>query len=333
MSGLIDKITSDFSEAKNALNKSKGTVIDVYVENEDDIPFWKDIFDKYDLQTKIHPASRESLDRGKTEVLKQINGVGKAKILCVDSDYDYLLQGYTFVSKIINENPYVFQTYTYSIENFKCYAESLHGVVVKATLQDEPQLFDYVDFLKSYSSIIYDLFIYSLHHEKEQSKSFTMTDFSNTIKLLDQVDMTSSVQKALKKLKESVEKQMATLDKISDKQISQFKKELRMLGVTPENTYLFIKGHTLYDNVVCMFLVPIERHLKSEHYRRISELKKDNKEATHKDNEEAINRTNQYKKSVTKIELVLRNNTNYHDCFLMKKISDDIGNYKQVSKV
>jgi len=57
MSGLIDKITSDFSEAKNALNKSKGTVIDVYVENEDDIPFWKDIFEKYGLQTKIHPAS------------------------------------------------------------------------------------------------------------------------------------------------------------------------------------------------------------------------------------------------------------------------------------
>jgi len=32
MSGLIDKITSDFFEAQNALNKSKGIVIDVYVE-------------------------------------------------------------------------------------------------------------------------------------------------------------------------------------------------------------------------------------------------------------------------------------------------------------
>jgi hypothetical protein len=41
MSGLIDKITSDFFEAQNALNKSKGIVIEVYVENEDDIPFWK----------------------------------------------------------------------------------------------------------------------------------------------------------------------------------------------------------------------------------------------------------------------------------------------------
>jgi hypothetical protein len=94
MGGLTDKITSDFSEAKNALNKSKGIVIDVYVENEDDIPFWKDIFRKCDLQTKIHPTSITSLNRGKTEVLKQINSVGKFKILCVDSDYDYLLRPY-----------------------------------------------------------------------------------------------------------------------------------------------------------------------------------------------------------------------------------------------
>jgi len=87
MSGLIDKITSDFFEAQNALNKSKGIVIEVYVENEDDIPFWKEIFDRCDLQTKIHPASKTSLDRGKREVLKQINGVGKMKILWVQSLY------------------------------------------------------------------------------------------------------------------------------------------------------------------------------------------------------------------------------------------------------
>ncbi|RKZ78313.1 MAG: hypothetical protein DRR16_27935, partial [Candidatus Parabeggiatoa sp. nov. 3] len=238
----------------------------------------------------------------------------------VDSDYDYLLEGYTDVSKIVNDNPYVFQTYTYSIENFKCYAESLHGVVVKATLQDE-QLFDYVGFLKSYSSIIYDLFIYSLHHEKEQSKSFTMADFSNTIKLLEQVDVSSSKQ--LKKLKESVEKKIATLDQISDKQISQFKEALQSLGVTPENTYLFIKGHTLYENVVCMFLKPIERYLRSKQFKQISELKKDDEEAT--------DRRNQYKKSLIDIEFVLRHNTNYYDCFLMKKILSDIENYKTMN--
>ena len=321
MSGLVNKINSAYYEGKNSLNKSKGTVIDVHVENEDDIPFWKDIFNKSGLKTKIHPASKTSLDRGKSVVLKLKDNVGKFLIVCVDSDYDYLLQGYTDVSKTVNENPYVFQTYAYSIENFKCYAESLHSVVVKSTLLDKPELFDYVNFLKLYSSIIYELFIYSLHHLKEQSDSFTINDFSETIKLLAQVDILSQGQKALKKLKIAVENKIATLDKISDRQINQFKEKLYILGITPENTYLFIKGHILYENVVCMFLQPIALYLKSKQFRQISELKKDEEEAT--------NRRNQYKKYFIDIELVLRNNTNYYDCFLMNHILSDIEKYKK----
>ena len=69
MSGLVNKINSAYYEGKKSLNKSNGTVINVHVENEDDIPFWKDIFNKYGLKTKIHPASKTSLDRGKSVVL------------------------------------------------------------------------------------------------------------------------------------------------------------------------------------------------------------------------------------------------------------------------
>ncbi|RKZ75431.1 MAG: hypothetical protein DRR16_31300, partial [Candidatus Parabeggiatoa sp. nov. 3] len=81
--------------------------------------------------------------------------------------------------------------------------------------------------------------------------------------------------------------------------------------------------HTLYENVVCMFLKPIERYLRSKQFKQISELKKDD--------EEARDRRNQYKKSVIDIEFVLRNNTNYYDCFLMKKILSDIENYKTMN--
>jgi hypothetical protein len=55
------------------------------------------------------------------------------------------------------------------------------------------------------------LFIYSLHHLKEQSYSFTINDFSDTIKLLAQVDISSQGQKALKNLKIAVENKIATL--------------------------------------------------------------------------------------------------------------------------
>jgi len=314
---------STYFEGENLLNEPDEAIVRVFVENEDDIPFWKDIFDKFNLRTKIHPASEISLARGKKEVLKQKNRVGKFLILCVDSDYDYLLQGHTDNSKTINESPYIFQTYTYSIENYKCYAESLHRVMVRATLQDKQELFDYVRFLKEYSVIIYDLFIYSLHYTKEKSDGFTIEDFSKTIKLLEQVDYSSQGQEALAKLKKAVKEKLAILDKIPDEQIKQFKAELHKLGVEPENTYLFMKGHTLYDNVVCMFLRPIFQFLRSAQSKRISELKQCETEAKEMEK--------QYRKLVTKdIELVLlRNNTDYYDCFLMKKILSDIEKYNQ----
>jgi len=84
-----------------------------------------------------------------------------------------------------------------------------------------------------------------------------------------------------------------------------------------------MKGHTLYDNVVCMFLRPIFQFLRSAQSKRISELKQCETEAKEMEK--------QYRKLVTKdIELVLlRNNTDYYDCFLMKKILSDIEKYNQ----
>lgn len=62
--------------------------------------------------------------------------LGRSLIACVDSDYDFLLQGATNTSRKINRNKYIFQTYTYAIENYHCFAESLHEVCVQATLND-----------------------------------------------------------------------------------------------------------------------------------------------------------------------------------------------------
>ena len=48
---------------------------------------------------------------------------------------DYFLQ-----SKIVNENIYIFQTYTYSIENYKCLAESLNRICRQITKENyKPQ--------------------------------------------------------------------------------------------------------------------------------------------------------------------------------------------------
>ena len=82
-------------------------------------------------------------------------------IACVDADYDYLLQGATPTSRLINKNPFVFHTYAYAIENYQCYAATLHRVCVMATLNDR-QIVDFESFMQEYSQIIWPLFVWSV---------------------------------------------------------------------------------------------------------------------------------------------------------------------------
>ena len=41
-------------------------------------------------------------------------------------------------------------------------------------------------------------------------------------------------------------------------------------GLTPENAYLFVRGHNLYDFLHFTFFSPIEETLRKEHYRDIA---------------------------------------------------------------
>ena len=157
MSDLKDNLNSVYLGAGNKLQSiSKPRKITVYVESEEDIAFWGNIFDKYTNKNRIFdvqlPSHENTLERGKNKVLRQdgkddmennptdlvTGALGEFLLCCVDSDYDYLLynlydtkniQGNMThkinTSKRINENKYVLQTYTYSIENLKCFSKSV----------------------------------------------------------------------------------------------------------------------------------------------------------------------------------------------------------------
>ncbi len=161
---LKHNLTSAYFNAANKLypKKARRRIV-AYVESYDDVAFWRTLlaeFETDDYYFQVMLPSATSLAKGKKMVLMNTlntTELGKSLIACVDSDYDFLLQGKTNVSHKINSSPYIFQTYAYAIENFHCYAESLHEVCVQATLNDR-MLIDFPAFLKRYSQIIYPLF-------------------------------------------------------------------------------------------------------------------------------------------------------------------------------
>ena len=172
---LTENLSSLYIGAANRLKPKRARrKIVAYVESYDDISFWRTILSEYEDNTRYFEVmlpSQTSLSKGKkTVLLNTLNAdeLGRSLIACVDSDYDFLMQGGTALSRRINENPFVLQTYAYAIENYLCYAESLHEVCVQATLNDR-QLVDFPEFMRRYSRVAYPL---SLIHISEPTRPY-----------------------------------------------------------------------------------------------------------------------------------------------------------------
>lgn len=89
--------------------------------------------------------------------------------------------------------------------------------------------------------------------------------------------------------------------------------------IEDENTYLFIQGHTIKDNVTLMFLKSVFSHLKSEKEKQIK--------ANAKHDIDRNNQLSSYKNQIIPIETTLNSNTEYKSCFLYQKITTDIELY------
>ena len=216
-------------------------------------------------------------------------GGGRDMIACVDADYDYLLQGITENSRSVIECPYVFHTYVYAIENFHCYAPSLHNVCVMATLNDH-DIFDFVWFLTRYSEIIYPLFVWNiLLYRRHQFHDFTMSDMNVVIEIG----------------KFSLADPLAPLDKLE-------RKVRARLG----DTYLYVQGHHLFDNVVAPLVGRVCERLRVE---RETEIRQKACHVTQRQNELSA-----YQHSQTDSSQMMKKSTGYFRSAPFRKLQRDI---------
>ena len=216
--------------------------------------------------------TQSTLNKGKRQALLALmrQGAGKDMIACVDADYDYLIQGKTHQSEFMLNNPYVIHTYVYAIENYQCYAPSLHNVCVMATLNDH-LLFDFNQFLSEYSRALFPLFVWSIMlYRKGEYHHFTITDFNivATIKHMRMSQMGEAVDKVRHKAFVKVKELQRKLPGRKE-EYPKTKDSLLALGVTPDTTYLYMQGHHLFDNVVAPTMQSVCDELRREREREI----------------------------------------------------------------
>ena len=299
-------------------------LVKVYVEGYEDVAFWRGIFDHFQnpyLRFEISVPDRGDLPKGKKVLMGTIPRSSEELLLCVDSDFDYLFAGRTEQSREVLGARYMFHTYAYATENYLCYAPSLHNVCVKATKNDT-RIFDFVQFMRDYSCTIYPLFIwYAFSAQLASENVFPLVDFKASVRL-GYLDLEQNGARTIEWLRRNVEKREKLLCQRNPRMIEpmkRFEEQLRERGVKPENTYLFMHGHTLMDNVVMILLNSVCEKLRAMSIARIT--------ASQKQGVALKNEMSNYTNSLRSIRDVLLDNENYTKCPLYKRLQRDIERY------
>ena len=324
---LTDNINSQYFEAINKMTPKKARRrIVVYVESYDDVFFWRSVLGRYEddkLTFDIMlPSRNQHLDRGKKAAISNmLKGVGRDMIACVDADYDYILQGATEMSRQMLENPYIFHTYAYAIENFQCYAKGLHETCVMVTLNDH-RIFNFERFLQSYSQTIWPLFVWHVVflQRRKMTMHFDMCEF-NKVVVLPSVRI-QNPKWAIEYLNKKVRAKMFQLErrfpKLKDV-LPETERMLRDLGINDNNTYLYIQGHHLFDLVVSPVVQTVCDILRNEQENDIRDR------AVH--SEQARTEIACYENSLGKVKMMMKKNTYYQFSPEFQKILADVERY------
>ena len=324
---LRDNINNRYFEAANALTSKKARHrIVAYVESYDDIYFWRTVLSEFENEKRYFEVmlpSKINLTRGKKSVLMNfLEGapLGKDMIACVDADYDYLLQGCTAQSRKVLDSPYVFHTYVYAIENYQCYAPSLHNVCVSVTLNDH-RIFDFRDYFRQFSEALFPLFVWSIMlYRNGNYPKFSISDFN---RIADPGGFSvqnpePSIANVKRKVRTKINDLQRQFPDAKDEYLAT-KEDIKALGVTAQTTYLYIQGHHLFDTVVSPMLSKVCNLLRQE---RQNEIYHASAHKTQKRNEMSCDEN-----SLQDIKVMLKKNTGYMTSEPFRRLQDDVQKY------
>lgn len=283
----------------------------VHVEDKDDIFFWSAVLKHFRPDDRFHfiAGSRNEFGHetsGVTQCLKYFDYLSPDFFICIDSDYRYLTH-----ERNIDAEHFVLQTYTYSFENHHCFAEGLDDVCSRVT-HLENRVFDIRKFLKEYSFIIYELFIWHMYFQGADPSVFSKYEFNRYLDLHfgnPRSVIRDRGQRALDDLRNRIDKKVGYFGRrYPHADLDHIRQKYHTLGVTPETLYLFVRGHNVYDMVVCIL---------KEVCKGILEREKGDRGNTR----EMIN--NLYKNR-NNVELQLKQNIKYGAYMPIRKLEEDI---------
>ncbi|MDR2495893.1 MAG: DUF4435 domain-containing protein [Tannerellaceae bacterium] len=239
----------------------KGCTAAVHLEADFDRLFWDQVFRQAapDCRFDYVTFSRNPLGQkatGCSVCLRYMHYgcLSDGFFVCIDSDYRRLMR-----EPRINTGHYVFQTYTYSLENHFCHPDNILDTFRRLGL-GRPQ-FDFAAFLKEYSEALYPLFLYHLLSVETDDDVFPMSEFAQYMSVdvaePDRDALIRSLRKRVRPKELALQKIYAGID--TEKLAARF----GHAGLRPENAWLYLRGHNMLDQVVMKLVKQLRSRLET----------------------------------------------------------------------
>lgn len=229
-----------------------GATAAIHLENKNDEVFWGKVLKKAYPEGKFRfiASSRNEYGNetcGCTQCMQYYEFLDDKLWIAIDSDYRYLGE-----EPGIDVDHYVLQTYTYSFENHFCFGPNLNSALEYCLGRKTD--FDFDEFVKSYSYIIYPVLVWQLYLHNINQELFPLSVFHRLLSVtVPKKFYLKNGAPVLDIIKDRTRKMISHFYKeYPDADLTWFEARCNSLGVRRDNAYLFVRGHNIYDLIEYM---------------------------------------------------------------------------------
>lgn len=291
--------------------------VKVIVENSFDVPFWQDLLmaalpeKGFDISPFSYSDDEADLTMGKAHIYKMAEDhiLGPHYLGCVDADYDYLLGQHTHDGNMLAGAKYLVHTYAYSVENLLCCPSGFAQVCAQASKHQVCLPFE--KWMKKVSNVVYPLLVWSLYLDSrdDEHQVFSVKEWAKVFphdkSFVADINAASEIVNKISTNVNSIVKEIEGKMTEEDREAKN-KLEAEMIeqkGLTPDDSYLYVRGHDLYGFVRDTMVKPACIKAKNEHLAEIDVNARSDKERR--------NIKGQYVKQVKDADVYLETNYTY----------------------
>ena len=234
MSELSKNVTSEWIKATAVFGHTPLRIpVQMYVEGDDDIMFWKEAVKpyqtKYDINVVTNKAVNPEQGNGKSMLLS-MEGLGKEKVVAVDADFDLIVDEYSTYTNMVRNSPFVVNTTWHSVEN----------ILLQKT--------DYISLVELFSMASWELYTYYLATVVAKEEPRPIKHYGE---MLSQFGVQKcACQKNYTKFETAYKEELNNEIEKYKEASAQIKEKLIQLGYNETNIWKVTRGHYLWDMIV-----------------------------------------------------------------------------------